>query len=78
MAKKMKPIDELTQAAHGGKGTVTFSQPVGTSTRCRATHDVPYRLRCVLDASHTIPIVLANRPGYSMVRDHEDKEGNRW
>jgi hypothetical protein len=51
-----------------------------TSTRCRATHDAPYTLRCVLEALHDVkPVTIPERPGFGMVQPkHRDKEGNEW
>jgi hypothetical protein len=44
----------------------TIKMPKGrhTSPRCRATHDVPYTLRCVRDDMH--------------VEKHMDKEWREW
>jgi hypothetical protein len=46
----------------------TRQQPAWTvSTRCRATHDVPYTLRCVLPKDHTL-----------IDTEHRDKDGRIW
>lgn len=53
----------ITRREHGG-AFLPLSVP--SSDRCRATHDVPYTLRCTLNRMH---IGTAN---------HVDKEGNTW
>lgn len=45
-------------------GGTLLPNMVKTSGRCRATHDVPYTLRCLSTAWHR--------------GDHLDKEGNTW
>lgn len=47
------------------------AQGIRTSGRCRATHDVPYSLRCVLDGPHPM------READGVVL-HRDKEGKWW
>lgn len=57
-----------------------------TSTRCRAMHDVPYTLRCVLDASHVHQVVrdaIVTSGEYAGARvvvyePHQDKSGRTW
>jgi hypothetical protein len=54
-------------APPGSEIRVGVGHPVGSvSPRCRATHDVPYSLRCIHSAGHG-PLVK-----------HQDKEGNEW
>jgi hypothetical protein len=63
------------EAAHNRLGVVArVPQGKHTSERCRATHDVPYTLRCILDVRHDdtrVANVWEPTP-------HEDKEGNLW
>jgi hypothetical protein len=60
---------------------VRHTDGVKVSQRCRATHDVPYTLRCVLEASHmwtwNMPV---NTPEGVMaaVLMHQDSKGGRW
>jgi hypothetical protein len=42
--------------------TGVYRQPV--SPRCKATHDVPYTLRCIHDRGHVLP--------------HQDRDGRVW
>jgi hypothetical protein len=56
------------------------------SDRCRATHDVPYTLRCVLPATHVSvvvrsAVVLSGEYAGATVtvyQPHEDKDGRTW
>ena len=59
--------------ANGSQIRVGVGRPADASDRCRATHDVPYTLRCVKPQEH----VILGLPG-QMVRRHEDKEGGIW
>lgn len=57
-----------------------------TSTRCRETHDVPFTLRCTLDADHVTKvireeIIQSGEWAGAMVRSfqpHVDKDGRQW
>lgn len=52
---------------------------IPSSTRCRATHDVPYTLRCVLEASHGwVPVYRDGMDIVGAFLMHEDKNGGRW
>jgi hypothetical protein len=76
--KRMRPA-ETKNNPMGNKGVVTIAQGVSTSTRCRATHDVPYTLRCVLDASHGwVPVYSDPMDIVGAFTMHEDKDGRRW
>lgn len=52
--------------------------PLGkhTSTRCRATHDVPWSERCVLDERHQMRLLVTELG--TIQEPHKDKKGNRW
>lgn len=77
-SKRMRPA-ETTNNPMSNKGVVTITQPTGTSTRCRATHDVPYTLRCVLEASHAwVPVYRDGMDIVGAFAMHEDKNGGRW
>lgn len=52
-----------TTREHGG---TWLPLGVRSSDRCRATHEVPYTLRCINSAGHT------------SLMNHVDKEGNTW
>jgi hypothetical protein len=62
------------------------SEAIQTSPRCRVTHDVPYRLRCVLDASHAwTPLVSREITSgefagqtVAVFEPHKDKDGRTW
>lgn len=65
---------------------VTQQPNVPTSSRCRATHDVPYTLRCVLPEIHVYVVVrsaivqsgpLAGST-VTMYEPHQDKNGDTW
>lgn len=49
-------------------GALNIKRHPRTSDRCRATHDVPYSLRCVLDRFHV----------QGELSVHEDKDGRTW
>jgi len=49
-------------------GLIAIPQTDRTSTRCRATHDVPYTLRCVLERDHI----------KSELSEHTDRDGRTW
>lgn len=57
-----------------------------TSQRCRATHDVPYTLRCVLHEMHVHRVVrdaIVTSGEYAGARvvvyePHQDKDGRTW
>lgn len=77
MAKyEKRPTGQITKNIGG------LSLPPGSrTTRCRETHDTPkgFSSRCILEAEHAYkPVQIPNRPGYGMLRQHEDKYGNRW
>jgi hypothetical protein len=73
--RKMKMADGTAMNAW----TIQIKSSPRTSQRCRATHDVPYTLRCVLDASHTWQMVATDASGtVGMVTMHRDKNGDTW
>lgn len=60
-----RKVERMTLTPPGSENRVGVGQPIGpVSSRCRATHDVPYTLRCLHDDGHKA--------------QHEDKEGRRW
>jgi hypothetical protein len=76
VGKRMRPVETMNNW-HGNKGVVTVTPGVPTSGRCRATHDVPYSLRCILDASHAwVPAYV--RGGIGAFMQHMDKKGGTW
>lgn len=85
MPRNMRPAETLNQP-FGNKGVVVLPEAVRTSDRCRATHDVPYTLRCVLKADHVHEVLRSatvqsgEHAGKTVVvyEPHEDKQGNRW
>lgn len=59
-----KPGVPLARNGQTVMGGTFLKQTPLSSGRCRATHDVPYTLRCVSTWGHR--------------GDHMDKEGNTW
>lgn len=62
---------------------LALPKAIATSNRCRATHDVPYTLRCVLDASHAWTSVIEPQKSstgetVTVVTKHQDKKGGTW
>lgn len=45
-----------------------------TTNRCKATHDIPWTERCILEFWH----IQMNTVDPSFDIRHEDKKGNRW
>lgn len=75
MAVTGKPVKGMrgVLAPPGSSARVGVGRPSDVSDRCRATHDVPYTLRCILGAEH----VYLGMPEAAS-RRHVDKEGGVW
>ena len=66
--------DRPERVASGQEIRVGDGRPGDVTDRCKATHDVPWSERCVLDRWHDTPSIYLQSPGTK----HRDKRGDEW
>jgi hypothetical protein len=73
---KGKSSEHVAMGEGRGLYSTMLPRTRSTSNRCRATHDVPYTLRCVLDVSHDVDVTTLT--DVHQYQPHRDKNGREW